>query len=298
MITIHRNVKKRRAKAAMTAREWFEKARREHFALGAFNVGNLETLEAIVAAARQMRSPVLVESSSGETKFLGAYNLVALVREYREREGVPIFLNLDHSPNLAEARVGIEAGYDLIHFDGSQLPYEENLSTTKTIVQEAHAKGQLVEGEIEHIAGSSEVHLGEPPPVVLSDPHRAKEFVAETGVDTLAVSIGNVHGLYQSPKTLDIALLKTLRQTVDCYFSLHGSSGIADDQIRAAVAHGIVKINLNTEIRQAYRQTLEKVLREHRSEYAMYKIMPPVIEAVQHVVERKMRLFGSAGKAA
>src|SRR3990172_11583670 len=116
----------------MTAREWFEKGRKEKFAIGAFNVGNLETLEAIVAAAKSKRSPVLVESSSGETKFMGAHNLVALVNEYREREGIPIFLNLDHSPTLEEAQVGIEAGYDLIHFDGSKLPYEENLSTTKT----------------------------------------------------------------------------------------------------------------------------------------------------------------------
>ena len=281
----------------MTARDWFEKARKEHFAIGAFNVGNLETLEAIVAAAKEKKSPVLVESSSGETKFMGAHNLVALVDEYRNREGIPIFLNLDHSPSLEEARVGIEAGYDLIHFDGSKLPYEENLNTMKTVVQEAGAKNQMTEGELENITGSSEVHEDELPEIIYSDPDRDAHFVKETGVDTFAVSIGNVHGMYPKPKILNFDLLKQLREVMDCFFSLHGSSGISDEQIKKAIPFGIVKINLNTEIRKAYRETLEKVLREHKGEYAMYKIMPPVIEAVQEVVEKKIELFGSAGKS-
>jgi len=282
----------------MTVREWFEKARQEKFAIGAFNVGNLETLEAIVAAAKSKRSPILVESSSGETKFMGAYNLRALVHEYREREGIPIFLNLDHSPSLEEARMGIEADYDLIHFDGSKLPYEENLQLMKTVVKEAKSRDQMTEGELENISGSSEVHKDEMPEIIYSDPEKDARFVKETGVDTFAVSIGNVHGLYAKPKKLDFDLLGKLRQKMDCFFSLHGSSGISDEQIKKAIPFGIVKINLNTEIRKAYRETLEQVLQEHKGEYAMYKIMPPVIEAVQDVVEKKIDLFGSAGTVA
>lgn len=281
----------------MTAREWLNKAREEKFAIGAFNVGNLETFEAIVAAAKNKKSPVLVESSSGETKYIGAHTLVALVKLAREREGVPIFLNLDHSPSLAEAMVGVEAGFDLIHFDGSKLPYDANLSTMKTVVQKAREKNLMTEGELENITGSSEVHKDAMPEIIYSDPTRDKKFVEETGIDTFAVSIGNVHGLYSQPKKLKFDLLAELRKAMTCHFSLHGSSGISDEQIKEAIPHGIVKININTEMRQAYRDTLEKVLAEHEGEYALYKIMPDVIGAVQEVVERKMDVFGSSGRA-
>jgi len=281
----------------MTAKDWFAKARKEQFALGAFNVGNLETLEAIVAAAKEKKAPLLIESSSGETKFMGAHNLAALVHEYREREGLPIFLNLDHSPSLEEARVGIEAGFDLIHFDGSKLPYEENLQLMKTIVHGAHAKNLMTEGELENIVGSSEVHKGEMPEPIYSDPEKDSRFASETGIDTFAVSIGNLHGLYEKPKKLNFDLLEQLSKKLGCFMSLHGSSGISDDQIHKAISLGVVKININTEMRKAYRETLESVLKEHKGEYAMYKIMPPVIEAVQSVVEKKLDLFGSSGKA-
>ncbi len=286
----------------MTSREILEQAQRQGYAIGAFNAANIETLKAIAGAAGNLRAPVIAESSQGETEFIGAKNLVALVKNLREEVGAPILINLDHSPSLESARQGIAAGYELIHINASKLPYEENVKVTKTVVEEAHAQGLLVEAELTSIAGTSALHPGEKAEDVvaketLTDPGRAEDFVGRTGIDTLAVSIGNVHGVYETAKKLDFALLKTLRERLGCFFSLHGGSAISADQIRKAIEVGkIVKINVNTELRVAFKETLEKTLKGTK-EVAVYKFMPQVIAAVQKVIEGKIELFGSAGKA-
>ncbi|NIT03607.1 ketose-bisphosphate aldolase [Candidatus Saccharibacteria bacterium] len=286
----------------MAAKDVLTKAQDEVYSIGAFNAANIETLKAIVGAAAKLRAPIIVESSHGETEFIGAANLVDLVKNYREETGVPIFINLDHAPSVEAAEEGIEAGYELIHINASKLPYEENVAATKKVAEEAHAKGLLVEAELTFIEGSSAPHLQEKieeeqAKSKYTDPEQAKDFVSRTGIDTLAVSIGNVHGVYKTAPKLDLELLRTLRQTLPCFFSLHGGSGIPDDQVRGAIKTGrIVKVNVNSEMRIAYRETLEKVLKK-TDEVAIYKIMPDVIAAVQEVVERKIKLFGSEGKA-
>jgi len=286
----------------MTAREVLERAQKEGYAVGAFNAANIETLKAIVGAAVNLKAPIIVESSYGETKFIGAANLVDLVANYREETGLPIFINLDHAPSVEAAEEGIEAGYELIHINASNLPYEENVAAAKKVADEAHAKDLVVEAELTPIEGTSAPHLKESIEEVqakskYTDPKQAKDFVSRTGIDTLAVSVGNVHGVYKTAPKLDLELLKTLREALPGFFSLHGGSGIPDDQIRGAIEVGrIVKINVNSDMRIAYRENLEKVLDE-TDEVAIYKIMPDVIAAVQEVVEGKITLFGSAGKA-
>lgn len=286
----------------ISAQDIFKKAQNEGWALGAFNAANIETLKAIVSAANKLRSPVIIESSSGETEFFGPENLVDVVSNFRREFNLPIFINLDHSPSEEEVEVGIEAGYELIHFDGSKLSYDENVRITKKIVEQAHAKGLLVEAEIDHIGGSSAPHLQEDVTAAqkenaYTDPSKAAEFVKETGVDTFAAFFGNVHGVYKTPSTLDLELLSRIRDKVSCFLSMHGGSGIPEDQVKEAIKVGrIVKINVNTEMRIAFREEIEKVMAES-DEVAVYKMMPPVIEAVQDVVEAKIRLFGSAGKA-
>lgn len=286
----------------ISAQDIFKKAQNEGWALGAFNAANIETLKAIVSAANKLRSPVIIESSSGETEFFGPENLVDVVSNFRREFNLPIFINLDHSPSEEEVEVGIEAGYELIHFDGSKLSYDENVRITKKIVEQAHAKGLLVEAEIDHIGGSSAPHLQEDVTAAqkenaYTDPSKAAEFVKETGVDTFAAFFGNVHGVYKTPPTLDLELLSRIRDKVSCFLSMHGGSGIPEDQVKEAIKVGrIVKINVNTEMRIAFREAIEKVMAES-DEVAVYKMMPPVIEAVQDVVEAKIRLFGSAGKA-
>lgn len=285
----------------MNARGWFARARREKFAIGAFNVANIETFHAVVNAARNLRSPVIVESSPGETRHFGAKELVAIVKVAREETKLPIFLNLDHADLESEAMAGIKAGYDLIHFDGSNFPYEENLKQTKEVVATAHRKGLMAEAEIEHITGSSEAHTEHAETLqkqgMYTDPERAAEFVKKTRVDTLAVFIGNVHGTYATPEKLDLDLMDKIRKTVPAFFSLHGGSGIPDREVREAIKRGIVKVNVNTELRVAYRKTLERELGSHLHEVAMYKVMPEVIAAVQAIVQKKIEVFGSAHKA-
>lgn len=285
-----------------TAREILEKARQEGFAIGAFNAGNLEIVKAIVAAAQSQQSPVIIETSAGETDFFGPENFIDVIQNFKKLTGLPILTNLDHAPGLEEAEKGLASGYELIHFDGANLPYEENIRITKAVVDRAHEKGILVEGEINKIPRSSEPYLDEPAESVqatgtYTDPDQAVDFVVQTGVDILAVFVGNLHGIYKTPPKLDHERLKIIAQKLPCFLSLHGGSGIEEDQIRKAIEVGkIVKINVNTELRVAYRETLENVLKGS-DEVAIYKIMPPVIAAVQKVVEEKIRLFGSEGKA-
>ena len=278
--------------------DYFNRGIANKFALGAFNVGNLETLKAIAMAAKNLESPVIIEVSPGEEKFLGLQNFSSLVVNLNEEYGVEMFLNLDHGDDLDIIKSSIELGFDLVHFDGSKLPYEENVRLTTEIVSMAHSKGVLVEGEIDHFPGASERHENEKTSDwqnILTDPQKAKEFVEQTGVDILAVFIGNAHGVYDNEEKLNILKLQEIKAVLPkTFFSLHGGSGIAVSDVRAAIDTGIVKVNINTDMRMAYRETLENVLRGSPDEVAMYKLMPPVIEAVEKVVEEKILLFGSA----
>ncbi|MCL5784912.1 MAG: class II fructose-bisphosphate aldolase [Patescibacteria group bacterium] len=286
----------------MTAREWLQKAKAEKFAIGAFNVGNLETFKAIVQAAANKKSPVIIESSPGETEWMGADNLVDLAKNYSQDYGIPVLVNLDHAQTLEECQQGIDASYDLIHFDGSKLPLEQNLEIAKQVVEMAHQKGLTVEVEIDHITGSSEVHresaTQEAAKGHFSDPAKAKEFMEQSGADIFAAFFGNVHGLFLGgEENLHLDILEGIVKVLpNKFFSLHGGSGIPDDQVREAIKLGIVKVNINTEMRQAFKDTLEKVIGQDPNEYAMYKLEEPVVEAVQQVVEHKIDVFGSAGK--
>lgn len=287
----------------MTAKEWLEKAKKEGFAIGALNVGNLETFKAIVETAAEKKSPVIIESSPGETKWMGAENVVDIGRNYSEEFGTPIMINLDHAETLDQCLEGIEAGYDLIHFDGSHLPYEENVEITKKVVEAAHAKGLLVEAEIDRMARkSSEVYKEqitmEELKKTFSNPDRVKQFVDETKVDTMATLFGNIHGVFPHQPPLDFDLIKRIREAVpDTFLSIHGGSGIPEEEIKKAIKiGGFVKVNINTEMRRAFRDTLEEALEENPDQYAMYKLMPEVVGEVKEVVSRKIDTFGSGGK--
>lgn len=286
---------------SVSAKDWLTKAKSEGWAIGAFNVGNLETFKAIAQAAAAKKSPVIIEASSGEVAWLGVDNIVDLARNYSADLGVPILVNLDHTPTLEECVKGIEVGFDMIHFDGSKLPLEENLKILKQVVEMAHAKGLTVEGELDHIGGSSEVHSGgvaEEIKIEKTDPEKAAAFVRDSGIDIFAAFVGNIHGLYQgSQKNLDVELVEKIAQSTGVFLSLHGSSGIPEDQVQEVIKRGIVKVNLNTEMRQIFKDGLEKVFEENPEEYAMYKAEGPVLDALQKLVEHKIDLFGSAGKA-
>jgi len=281
---------------------YFEKAKQEKFAIGAFNAANIETLKAIVQAAVELKAPVIIEASAGEVNYIGDKELRALVNVYKERFNIPIFLNLDHSHNVDKAFEAIENGFDLIHFDGGELDFDTNVKKTKQVVEKAHGQNLLVEGEIDHIQGSSADHRQVDPQEMqklgsYTKPEQALEFVKKTNVNILASFIGNVHGIYKKSPVLDLDLLKQISQTIpNTYLSLHGGSGISAKYIQGAINSGnIVKINVNSEMRIAFKNTLQTEL-NNTNEIAVYKFIGPVINAVKQVVMDKMQLFGSVGK--
>ncbi|MGB4761959.1 MAG: class II fructose-bisphosphate aldolase [Candidatus Saccharimonas sp.] len=289
----------------LRARHLMQRSRQQGFAVGAFNIDNQETLIAICRAAQKLNSPVLVEVSQGEVEALGLENIRDLVDNYRAEYGIEIYINLDHSPTVEACKRAIDAGYEFIHIDISQAnhdaPTEEIVEKTREVVQYAKFTGALVESEPHYFAGGSNVHNEgidyEEIKKTFSTPEGAKEFVDATGIDTFAAAIGNLHGKYNVPKQLDLELLSRIRGAIDCQISLHGGSGTPLHFFEEASRGGVSKININTDMRIVFRETLERVLRENPDEYAVVKLMPQVYEEIQKVVEEKINAFGSVGKA-
>jgi fructose-bisphosphate aldolase class II len=288
-----------------TARELYARTREEHFALGAFNIDNQETLIAVVRAAVAKKAPLLVEVSQGEVEFMGLTNIRCLVDNYIAEFGVQMFINLDHSPSVAAAKAGIDAGFEFIHIDISQAnhkaTHQDILDATKAVVEYAKTTGALVESEPHYFGGGSndfdqKIDYDEIKKW-FTKPDEALEFVDATSVDTFAAAVGNLHGNYPLPKQLHLDLLREIRDLVPCAISLHGGSDTPLEQFVEAVKIGVSKININSDLRHAYRTTLEQQLAANPHQSALIKLMPPVIDAVQKVVETKIDAFGSAGKA-
>lgn len=287
------------------ARNLMLRTRSDHFAVGAFNIDNQETLVAICNVAKKLNSPVLVELSDGEAKSIGLSNIRDMVNNYKREMGLEIFINLDHSPSVEAAKAGIDAGFEFIHIDISQANHnatdEEIIAATREVVEYAKKTGAIVESEPHYFGGSSNLHTEkidyEEIKKTFSTPEGSKSFVEATGIDTFAAAIGNLHGKYPVPKQLDLELLKEIRETISCNISLHGGSDTPLHFFVDAIKIGVSKININSDMRFAFRTTLEKDLKENPTEYAVIKLMPDVIAAVEKVVEEKIEAFGSAGKA-
>ncbi|RKV98029.1 MAG: class II fructose-bisphosphate aldolase [Candidatus Saccharimonas sp.] len=282
------------------------RSRQEGFAVGAFNIDNQETLQAISQAAQKLQAPVMVEVSAGEVKTMGGcQNIRDMVSNYRNTYNTEMYINLDHAPTVELCQQAIDAGFEFIHIDISQANHsatlEEIIAKTKDVVAYARSTGALVEAEERYFFGDSNVHKEtidyEEVKKWNTKPNEARDFVAATGIDTMAVQIGNLHGLYPVPKILDLDLLREIRAAIGCQISLHGGSGTPLHYFEDAAKIGVSKININSDLRYAFRTTLEKVLRENPDEYAVYKLMPQVCAAVQAVVEEKIQAFGSVGKA-
>lgn len=287
------------------ARHLMQRSRQQHFAVGAFNIDNQETLIAVCRAAQAKNSPVLVEVSDGEVKALGIENVRDMVDNYKQEYGIEIYINLDHSPTVEACKEAIDAGYEFIHIDISQANHEasedEIIAKTKDVVEYAKFTGALVESELHYFGGSSNVHDEaidyEEVKKTLSTPESAKAFVEATGIDTFAAAIGNLHGKYPVPKELDLELLKQIREAIGCQISLHGGSGTPLHYFEEAAKIGVSKININSDMRYAFRTTMEEVLKENPGEFAVVKLMDRVKDAVQKVVEEKIDAFGSANRS-
>ncbi|MEM3459292.1 MAG: class II fructose-1,6-bisphosphate aldolase [Candidatus Bathyarchaeia archaeon] len=303
----------------VTNKDLLVPASRKGYAVGAFNINNLEALLAVSEAAVEEKSPVIVAVTPSAIKYGGLAYLSEIVKTAAKSVPVPMSLHLDHGEDFETVSKCVGAGFTSVMIDGSFLKFEENVALTKRVVDLAHPKGVAVEAELGRLAGVEEKTVEEKE-AVLTDPETAKEFVKKTGVDALAVAIGTSHGAYKfkaEPK-LDFERLRQIREKVDVPLVLHGASsvpqwiiekavkygaelagakGIPEEHIKKAISLGIAKINIDTDLRLAFTATVREVLAKSPKEFDPRKILGPAKEAMKEVVKGKMRLFGSSGKA-
>jgi len=286
-------------KRAMGLWEVLESAESRHVAVGHFNFSELVVLKAAAQASRELGVPMVMGVSESERKFLGVWQAAALVRSIREETGQEIFLNADHTHSISKAEEAARAGFDMIVFDASEKPLEENMVETRRAVQAVKSvhPGILVEGEVGYVGSGSEIHEKRPDNIRLTEPHEAREFVAETKVDLLSPSVGNTHGMLPSMiqgaqhKRLDVPRIAAIKEAAGLPLTLHGGSGTDDEDFRKAIRAGITMIHINTELRVAWRKGLEEALKKNAGALAPYKVLPDVVDSVQAVVAARLRLF-------
>jgi fructose-bisphosphate aldolase, class II len=273
---------------------------KEGAAVGHFNVADLVLLKAVLAAAAEVRVPVIIGASEGERAFFDTHWLAAIVRSLREESGLQVFLNADHTHSLAKAVEAVKAGFDAVVTDFSAFPFEENVRRTKEAVEELKAidASVLVEGEIGNIGSGSEIHDTVTNDFRnLSKAEEARQFVADTGVDILAPAVGNMHGIIKrmvqgrERKRLNIERIAEIKKATGLFLTLHGGSGTDDGDFRNAIAAGINIIHINTELRVTWRQSLQHSLCQQPNEVAPYKILPSVVDSVKQVVSSRLKLF-------
>ncbi|HEY4497157.1 MAG TPA: class II fructose-bisphosphate aldolase [Candidatus Paceibacterota bacterium] len=290
----------------MTLNEILKQATQEHWATGHFNFSESDQARAICEAANEARTCAILGTSEGEAKHLGYFQAVALRDAFRKEFGVPIFLNADHHKSVEAAKTAIDAGYDSIHIDLSALSFEDNVAGTEKIVEYAkQVKSDKlpvisVEGELGYLRGESKIQNEkiEVRPEDYTDPEQAADFVRRTGVDRLAIAVGNIHGISLNEPTLDIERIKQIRTAVpdDVALVLHAGSGIPDDQIKAAITAGIANIHINTELRVAYTQALKDEFQKDPSNVIPYKYDASAREAMKTILRQKLQLFGAANR--
>lgn len=280
-------------------KEIFAKAHDADYAIGHFNFCDSVVMRAVVEVCQELKSPVFVGTSEGEAKFLGYHQAVALRDAWRKETGLPVFLNADHHKSFERAKEAIDAGYDSVQLDGTEISLEENIALTKKVVEYARSVNPeiSVEGEIGYIRGSSELikSVVEIKPEDMTSPEEAKRFVEETGVDRFAVVIGNIHGitLNGNPK-LNIERLKEIRDAIPAMpLTLHGGSGIADADIKATLSIGMSNIHINTDIRVAFARALQSTWNKDPDLTTPYKFFAPSAEAAKEVIRERLRVFGA-----
>ena len=294
-----------------------QKAHKMNYAVGHFNINNMEILQGIVQAAENLKSPVVIATSEGGIKYAGINFLHDLTRTASELARVPLGLHLDHGKDMNLIKRCIRLGYSSVMIDASHYDFEQNIKLTKQVVKLAHKKGVAVEAELGTIGGTEDLVSAKN--IIYTDPEKAKEFVNRTGCDFLAVAIGTSHGAYKFQGTgkLKIDLLKEIKKFTKIPLVLHGASevprnivklaekygaklgavrGVPDGQVKLAVKNGINKINTDTDLRIAFDAAVRKVIKEQPKVFDPRKIMSPARELITKVVEHRIKVFGSVNK--
>lgn len=275
----------------------FKKAQKEGFALGAFNIYNLETALGVARAAVACHSPIVMQVSESTIEYAGLKPITHIVSTIAKNEAVsvPVALHLDHGKSFKSVAECIAAGFSSVHIDASMLPLDENIALTREVVDYAHGHNIWVQGELGEIPGGHGEHGRQSEELPLVDPSQVEEFVSKTHVDSLAVALGTAHGMYENEK-IDFDLLEKVRKKTIVPLVLHGSSGVSDEEILQAIKLGIRKINVGTAVKEAFTTAIKETIKNDPDATDIRELLNPAIAAVQKVVEQKLKLFGSAGK--
>lgn len=280
----------------VTSKELMLNAQKNHYAIGAFNVENMEMVQAVVAAAEQLSSPVILQTTPGTLKYASPELFYANVAVAAQAAKVPIVMHLDHGSSFPLALRAFRAGYTSIMIDGSQKPFEENIALTKSVVDACHAGGIPVEAELGKVGGKEDdLDGGEGNGYTV--PEEAAKFVEKTGVDFLAVAIGTAHGVYKGVPKLDLERISRIRELVAVPLVLHGTSGVPDETVRECIARGMCKVNYATDLRIAFTNGVREYLQNNPDAYDPKKYGAAGREKVKQYVMQKILVCGSDGKA-
>lgn len=278
-----------------TLREYIKEAGEKGVAIGHFNISNLEALHGIYNAAKKLNLPVIIGLSEGEEKFVGTAEGVALVKAMREKDGHPIFLNADHHSSFESVKKSIDAGFDAVIIDGAKLSFDENVKVTKQCVDYARTVGRdvIVEAELGYIGSGSDIKDKIPEGAgILTKPEDAKKFVEATGIDMFAPSVGSIHGLIKTGKPhINAELVAEIKAVTGVPLVLHGGSGLREEDFVNAIRAGVSVVHINSEIRLAYRDAVERSIDANKTEINPSKLLGPAVEAIQNIVEARLKLF-------
>ena len=280
---------------------YYQKAKKEKWALAQFNVSCAEQLQSVVEAGVQAKSPLLIGTSEGDASFLFPSLAVNLVAFWKKETGLPIFLNFDHGKSFEVLERATVAGYDALHFDGSRLPFKENINIARKVVEMAREHNiSVVEGEFSEVPGGhSDVHNQEAPVLTqkdYTDPAVALEFVEKSGVDSLAVMAGTLHGIFKTTQPLSIKRLQEIASRGIQFLVLHGGSGTPEQELKEAILQGVVKVNVSTDLRVAFTNTLRETMGENPAEIAPYNLFPKSVAAVKQAALQWIGITGSGNK--
>jgi len=264
------------------------KANDEGYAVGGFNINNLEFLQAIIVGAEEMNSPLILQTSEGAIKYIGIDYVVGMVTAATKDIDIPVALHLDHGGSFEKTMECIKKGYSSVMIDGSRLPFDENVAMVKKVVEAAHSVGVTVEAELGKIGAGEDT---------FTDPDEAVKFVELSNVDALAVAIGTAHGVYKGEPNLDFDRLEVINSKVEIPLVLHGASGVSDDDVMKTISLGINKVNVNTDFQQAFTGKIRELLDNDPELYDPRKYCGPGREAITEKVKEKIKVLGSENKA-
>lgn len=285
----------------VTSKEMLIDAQKNNYAIGAFNANNMEIVQAIIETAEEERSPVIVQASQGAIKYAGLDMIVSMVKSLAEKATIPVVLHLDHGTDYYQNILCLRAGFTSLMFDGSKLPFDENVAMARKVVEMAHVCDVPVEAEIGQIG---KMDASDEPGVArerikefMADPEEAARFVKMTEIDSLAAAVGTIHGCQEQIAQLDIPRIEKIRDLTGVPLVLHGASGASDEEIRKGIAAGISKINIDTRIRMGFTKAARDFLNQNPDEIDPRKMLGPAKEAAKEVIRGRIRVLGSNNQA-